>query len=53
MNDNLPIYMAKQARPSYGSIGGNNPTLPSIDSSRGPPAEEDDANMSDAVGVNA
>jgi len=52
MNDNLPIYMAKQARPSYGSIGGKNPTLPSIDSSRGPSAEEDYANMSDAVGVN-
>ena len=45
--------MAKQARPSYGSIGGKNPTLPCIDSSRGPPAEEDYANMSDAVGENA
>ena len=45
--------MAKQARPSYGSIGGKNNTLPSIDSSRGPSAEEDYANMSDAVGVNA
>jgi hypothetical protein len=45
--------MAKQAKPSYGSIGGKNHTLPSIDSSRGPPAEEDYANMSDAVGVNA
>lgn len=40
--------MAKQARPSYGSIGGKNSILSRIDSSRGPPAEEEEANMSDA-----
>jgi hypothetical protein len=49
MNDSKPIYMAKQARPSYGSIGGKNLILSRIDSSRGPPAEEEEANMSDAA----
>jgi hypothetical protein len=53
MNDNKPIYMAKQARPSYGSIGGNNSILSRIDSSRGPPAEEEESFMSDAVEMNA
>jgi hypothetical protein len=53
MNDNKSIYIAKQARPSYGSIGGNNFILSSTDSSRGPPAEEEEAYMSDAVEMNA